>query len=62
MNSKAGERLVYSINVNDIQNVAKQILERTLTEKETALVEESLGEFVDWFGAIECAILKHMRN
>ncbi|MBI1805964.1 MAG: hypothetical protein HYR76_02795 [Ignavibacteria bacterium] len=55
------ERIVYSLNVEDIQEVARQILDRELTEKEIALVEESLGDYISWFDAIEFAIRKRIK-
>lgn len=50
MNPK--DRIVYSINVEDLQNVAEQELERGLTDEEIKIVEERLGDYIDWYGAI----------
>ena len=60
MKNDSNERIVYSINVGDIQKVAKQVLERDLTKKEVVLVEESVGDYIDWFQAIENALRKHV--
>ncbi len=46
------DRVVYSINVEDLQNVAKQELARELTDEEIKIVEERLGDYIDWYGAI----------
>jgi hypothetical protein len=54
------DRIVYSINVNDIQEVADQVLERGLTKDEIVLVEESIGDYIDWFQAIENSIIEHI--
>ncbi|WAC06436.1 MAG: hypothetical protein OS130_09205 [Thermodesulfobacteriota bacterium] len=54
------ERIVYSINVSDIQQVANEVLDRDLTKKEIRLVENSIGDNIDWFQAIEDAILKNI--
>lgn len=53
---KTKERIVYSINVEDLQMVADQELDRKLTEKEIKFVEDRLGDHVDWYGAITSAI------
>lgn len=53
---KNSKRIVYSINVEDIQNVAMEVLDRKLTKKEVSLVERSLGDHIKWFDAIEFAI------
>ena len=58
---KDSERIVYSINVEDIQTVAKEVLERKLTKKEISLVEDSIGDYINWFDAIEFAINKHIK-
>ncbi len=55
------EEIVYAINVDDIQEVANQVLERNLTKNELALVQESVGDYIDWFQAIENAINKHVK-
>ena len=59
MKKDKNDRIIYSLNVIDIQDVAKQVLKRRLTKKEIALVEESVGNYIDWFQAIENSIHKH---
>lgn len=62
MKNKCGEEIVYSINIDDIQEVADQVLERPLTKKELALVQKSVGDHIDWFQAIEFAIQEHIKE
>ncbi|MCI0454607.1 MAG: hypothetical protein L0Y68_06385 [Candidatus Dadabacteria bacterium] len=50
MNAK--NRIVYSVNVEDLQNVAEQELDRELSDKEIRFIEERLGDYIDWYGAI----------
>jgi hypothetical protein len=52
---------IYSLSAEDVQTVADQVLERHLTEREIALVEKSLGDYIDWFQAIENAIRNAVR-
>jgi hypothetical protein len=54
------EKTVYEISVEDLQRVAKEILERPLTEEEIMLVGNSVGDYIDWFQAIENAIRDHI--
>ena len=61
MKNENYDRIIYSINVADIQNVANQVLERRLYKKEIALVEESVGDYIDWFQAIENSIHEHIK-
>ena len=42
------EKIIYSINSEDIQNVAKKALDRKLTEEELKLAEDKLGDYVGW--------------
>jgi hypothetical protein len=50
------ERTVYEISVEDLQEVAREILERELTEDELTAVGNRVGDYIDWFQAIENAI------
>lgn len=50
--------IVYSINVNDLQNVAEETLGRTLSDKEAESVGDCIGDYIDWVQAIENAISK----
>jgi hypothetical protein len=56
------ERIVYSLNVEDMQKVAEEVLERKLTKKEISVVEDSIGDYIDWFDAIEFAIKEHISS
>lgn len=50
------KKIIHSINIEDIQNVAEQELGRKLTEEELKLVEDKLGDYVGWYEAILHAI------
>ncbi|MDD9818767.1 MAG: hypothetical protein OXU61_11640 [Gammaproteobacteria bacterium] len=56
------KRIVYSLNVEDIQTVAGEVLGRALTEDEIKMVEDAVGEKVRWFDAIEQAINEKIRS
>ena len=49
-------KIIYSINIEDVQNVAEQELERKLTAKELRLVEKKVGDYINWYEAILNAI------
>jgi len=57
MKNDKDTRIIYSLNIVDIQEVASQVLERRLTKEEIALVERSVGDYINWFEAIENAII-----
>jgi len=50
------DKIIYSINIEDVQNVANEKLNRDLNEDELKLVEDKLGDYIDWFGAISDTI------
>jgi hypothetical protein len=60
MRTEAG-RTVYELSVADLQDVAKEVLERELTDEEVVAVGNSVGDYIDWFQAIENAIYHHVR-
>lgn len=62
MKNDDNDRIVYSINVGDMQEVANHVFERALTKEELLLVEDSIGDYIDWFQAIEDSIRKHVRE
>ena len=57
MKVEAGEHVVYYMNVEDVQTVADECLNRPLSDDEIEMIEDAIAERVDWFGAIEGAIL-----
>jgi hypothetical protein len=50
------DEIVYEIAVSDLQNVSKEVLARSLSTDEVAAVSDSIGNYIDWFQAIEHAI------
>lgn len=49
-------KIIYSINIEDVQNVAEEELERKLTKKELKIIEDKIGDYIDWYNAIDIAI------
>ena len=47
---------VYKLSVEDLQHVARELLERELTNEEIIAVGNAVGDYIDWFQAIENAI------
>ena len=56
MENDQNEKIVYSINVKDIQTVAQEEIERNLTLDEITKIENTIAENIDWYGAIVDAI------
>ncbi len=56
MNMIDTEKIIYSINIEDVQNVAEEELERKLTAKELRLVEDKVGDYINWYETILNAI------
>ncbi len=49
-------KIIYSINIEDVQNVAKEEFDRKLSEKELKIVEDNIGDYIAWDIAIEMTI------
>jgi predicted transcriptional regulator len=60
MGNYRNKKIVYSINVTDIQEVAQEVLDRKLNKEEIIKIKESIGDYLDWFQAIENSIHKHI--
>ena len=57
-NNKIKNRyILYSINVEDAQHVANDMIDRDLTDSEIKKIEERLGGYLpNWFDLLEMAI------
>lgn len=49
-------KIIYSLNIEDVQNLAEQELDRELTKKELKIVEDKIGDYIDWHEAITLAL------
>ena len=54
---KMKERVVYYMDAGDVQSVANECLNRSLSDDEIEMIEDAIAEKVDWFGAIDGTIL-----
>jgi len=54
------DKVIYQLTIEDLQNVANDELDRDLTESEIKLLEEKIGDFVDWYGAIQNTIIQNI--
>jgi hypothetical protein len=50
------DRVIYYITVSDIQEVARQELERELSLEEIELIRERIAEKIHWYDAISDSI------
>ena len=48
--------ILYSINVQDVQDVAQREFDRELNGKEMESVAAKLGESIDWYEAVISAV------
>ncbi len=53
---RSNDDIIYSISVEGVQNVALENLGRPLTDGEIELIDNKLGDHLDWYGAIALAI------
>lgn len=57
---KDNNHVVYSLNIDDIQNVAVEEFGRTLTADELEIIEDNLGDYIKWYDIIEMTINEHL--
>ncbi len=62
MKTKSNNDIFYSLNIEDIQFVAQEELERNLTEKEIETVKDLAASQINWYDAIANAILEGKRE
>lgn len=53
------DKHIYAISIEDIFTVAEEVLERKPTKEEVKYVEEKVGDYIDWFSAIEHALYSY---
>ena len=53
-------KVIYSINIEDVQNVAEQELNRELTIQELKIVADKIGDQFDWYEAIASVLNQHI--
>lgn len=50
----------YFLNIEDLQNVALETIDRELTVVEIEKVKDKVGEKINWFEAIQSTILSEI--
>lgn len=56
------EKIIYSINIEDVQNVAQDELGRDLTQQELKVIEDKIGDYFDWYDSISFAISSNIKS
>jgi hypothetical protein len=54
-------KIIYSLNTEDIQIVANQELDRDLTKEEINSIEDLIAEKINWYDAIAESISKKIK-
>ena len=55
-------KIIYSLTAEDIQNVAKQEINRNLSSKEIEKIIESISEKIHWYDAIANSINENFES
>jgi hypothetical protein len=56
------DKIIYQLTVEDLQNVANDELSRNLTEEEIRLLENKMGDYIDWYEIISFVISNHIEK
>ena len=46
------EQIIYSLNIEDVQTVAEQELNRKLSHEKIKIVEDQIGDYINWYDTI----------
>ena len=49
-------KIIYSLNIEDVQNVAEEELGRQASKRELKIVEDKVGDYIDWHEAISLSL------
>lgn len=52
MNKKQLEKIIYSINFEDVQTVSEEVYGRELNENELKIVEDKIGDYFSWYDSV----------
>jgi hypothetical protein len=55
-------KIIYKIVIEDIQNVALETLDRTLTDEEINKIIDPIAEKISWYDAIQDVISSKFRK
>ncbi|VVB89554.1 Uncharacterised protein [uncultured archaeon] len=55
-------KIIYSLNIEDVQNVATEELGRKLNKKELKIIEDKIGKYIDWYESINIAIADNLKT
>jgi len=56
------DKIIYSLNVEDLQNVADDVLNRKLNTNEIKTLQDKIGNHIDWYDTIHNAIIQNIRK
>lgn len=62
MKNKNQNSIFYSLNEEDIQNVALQEIERKLTETEIESIKDLIASAINWYDVIANAICEKVKT
>ncbi len=54
-------KIIYSLNVADIQTVSKETLNRKLSDVEVESILDSIAEKIHWYEAIQYSIIENIK-
>lgn len=55
-------KIIYSLNIEDVQNVATEELGRELNKKELKIIENKIGDYIDWYESINMVITNNLKT
>ncbi len=52
-------KIIYQLTTEDIYTVVEESLDRKPTKDELKFVEEKIGDYIDWYDAIDTILMRY---
>ncbi|GIZ15782.1 hypothetical protein [Capnocytophaga catalasegens] len=56
------EKSIYTLTIEDLQKVADDVLNRKLTLSEIEILEDRIGDYIDWYSIIDLLIFDNIKD
>ncbi len=54
-------KIIYKLTIEDLHTVANDTLGRFLTSDEIKIVEEKIGDYINWYDSINNTIIQNIK-
>lgn len=59
---KMDNKVIYQLTIEDVQNVAREEIERELSIGELQVIEDKIGDYIHWYELIDSVINSELQK